>query len=70
MKMPVDIKKELSFRKPIPVTKIIVFKNDGAYPVCPKCDITVEREYMHYCDRCGQALDWKRYDKAKIIYIK
>ncbi len=32
-----------------------------AFPVCPHCGVTVEREYQAFCDRCGQALQWKKY---------
>ncbi len=31
------------------------------YPVCPRCKTTMEREYMAFCSRCGQKLDWSRY---------
>ena len=27
----------------------------------------MEREFIHYCDRCGQCLSWKHYRKALII---
>ena len=30
------------------------------YSVCPRCECTLERDYQRYCDRCGQALKWKR----------
>ena len=36
----------------------------GCYPVCPYCKLTLDREYQHFCDRCGQELDWKDYSKA------
>ena len=26
-----------------------------------------EREYMNYCDRCGQRLGWELFDSAKVI---
>jgi len=42
----------------IPVSETRVFHNDNAYPVCPKCGVTLEREYQNFCDRCGQALAW------------
>lgn len=29
------------------------------YPVCPRCECTLERDYQQYCDRCGQALNWE-----------
>lgn len=36
--------------------------------VCPRCHITLEREFLAYCDRCGQHLGWKGYRNAKIVY--
>ncbi len=30
---------------------------------------TMEREFTHYCDRCGQCLSWKYYKKAVIIRV-
>lgn len=38
-----------------------------AFPVCPNCSLTMEREYQNYCDRCGQKLDWTGFSKIKII---
>ena len=57
-----------SYRLQMPVAEVMVFSNGFAYYVCPRCHITVEREFMAYCDRCGQHLGWKNYKKAKIIY--
>jgi len=59
---------ELSFRRPMKVTQVRMFQFDGAYPVCPQCSITLEREYQRFCDRCGQRLDWKHYGRARVIY--
>ena len=59
---------ELSFREPMPVTQARLLEVDGAYPVCPRCRISMEREYQSFCDRCGQRLDWKGYKKAQVIY--
>ena len=28
------------------------------YPVCPRCNNTIKRQYQAFCDRCGQRLDW------------
>lgn len=61
---------ELSFRRPMPVTQIRLFKTDGGYPVCPQCEISLERDYQRFCDRCGQRLDWTNYKNAQIIYPK
>ncbi len=59
----------LSFRHPMAVTEIKVLGNTGYY-VCPYCLLTMEREFMAFCDRCGQCLDWKLYKKARIVYPK
>ena len=59
-----------SYRQPMNVTEIHLFGDGTAYPVCPRCRITIEREYQAYCDRCGQALSWKAYHKAIIVIIK
>ena len=61
---------ELTYRSPLAVTRIRVYQGrwglDG-YPLCPRCGITMEREYQRYCDRCGQYLDWSNYDEAQIV---
>lgn len=55
-----------SFRTPMPVTHLRKYR-ETAYFICPRCNITVEREFMAYCDRCGQRLSWKRYKKAVVV---
>lgn len=65
-----DVQQELSFRIPMPVAQIHYFHTFGelvGYPICPKCKTPIEREYQHFCDRCGQLLDWTSYDKATVI---
>ena len=57
-----------SYRLLMPVAEVIVFSNGHAYYVCPRCGITLEREFVAYCDRCGQHLDWRGYKKAKVVY--
>ena len=58
-----------SFRTPMRVNEIHLHRNNTAFSVCPRCRITLEREYQSYCDRCGQALDWKYFRKALIVLI-
>lgn len=61
---------ELSFREPLRVTEAVYYISQGySFPRCPRCRITLEREYTAYCDRCGQALDWAHFDHALIQLI-
>ncbi len=68
--IPSSIWQEMTFRTSMPVTHIRCFRCPNGitgYPVCPRCGITMEREYQTYCDRCGQCLDWKGFPKATIV---
>ena len=56
-----------TYRIPMAVREIHLFRHSGAYPVCPRCKLTIEREYQAYCDRCGQALGWEEYGEALIV---
>ena len=58
---------ELSFRRPMAVTEALRFRTGGSYPVCPRCGVTMEREYQNFCDRCGQRLEWSRFDRAAVV---
>ena len=55
-----------SYRSPMPVTKLRKYRTT-AYYICPRCNMTMEREFMAYCDRCGQCLGWEHYRKAVVI---
>lgn len=59
----------VSYRIPLPVTKVIAYSKT-TYPICPRCAISLEREYMSFCDRCGQKLNWNFLEHAKVIYPK
>ncbi len=63
-----------TYRKPMRVTEIMIYPSpnygETGYYVCPKCKTTLEREFMHFCDRCGQRLDWSDYRNAKPVYPK
>ena len=64
---------ELQYRRPATVKKIYCYQ--GLYgltsvPICPTCNISMEREYQNYCDRCGQKLSWKDFSKALVILPK
>ncbi len=51
-----------SYRIAMPVTDAVSYPRDGIYPVCPRCRLSLSREYQRYCDRCGQALGWEQWD--------
>lgn len=57
----------LSYHIPLPVIEVVVFCSGDGYPVCPRCDSLLEREYMGYCSYCGQCLDWELFDHAKVV---
>ena len=51
----------LLYRIPKKVTQVRVYTRGSCYPVCPSCASSLDREYMAFCDRCGQRLDWDEY---------
>ena len=59
--------KAVSYRIPLPVTKIIVYTDNTAYPLCPRCDSAIEREYVFFCDQCGQKLYWDLFECARVV---
>lgn len=66
----ISLKKQLedaeSYRIPMQVTHLRVYGTTAFY-ICPRCHITMEREFMSYCDRCGQCLGWRYYKKAVVL---
>lgn len=59
-----------SYRQAMKVKELMRFASDFGYFVCPRCRTTLERDFVAYCDRCGQCLDWSGYRKVKIIYLQ
>lgn len=57
----------VTYRVPLLVTKVMAYANT-TYPVCPRCAMSLDREYMNFCDRCGQKLNWIFFEYARIIY--
>ena len=60
-----------AYRIPMLIKKVMIIK-DGkqnlGYYICPRCDVSMEREFTAFCDRCGQALNWREYKKAERVY--
>lgn len=57
---------EESYRIPMSVTHLRKYRT-ATYYICPRCNITMEREFISYCNHCGQCLNWKHYRKAVVI---
>jgi len=55
------------YRTPLQVCELLLCRDRCYYPICPRCKCSIEREYMSFCDRCGQRLGWDRYHNAKVI---
>ena len=58
----------VSYRRPMTVKEYLPYRDafgrESVYYICPHCDVTLEREYQAYCDRCGQRLDWKSISRT------
>ena len=51
----------ISYRQPMYVTQARRYTRETYYPVCPRCSSSLDREYVNYCDRCGQMLNWRYF---------
>ena len=58
------LSEELLYRHPMSVVEI------HSFPRCPRCEKTMEREYTDFCSRCGQMLDWRYYQHARIVCVE
>lgn len=56
-----EMRDALSYRVPSRITHCRKYGRRDIYPICPRCDMSIDREYQLYCDRCGQKLDWSSY---------
>ena len=59
-----------AYRCPMTVGEYVLYQSafykESAYYICPRCDVTLDREYQTFCDRCGQRLNWKHITKANL----
>lgn len=62
-----EILEAISYRHGMLVTEIRLFASGDTYAVCPRCKLTMEREYANFCSVCGQKLEWKYFSKARIV---
>lgn len=48
------------------VTQVRIYPKGDIYPVCPRCGRSLDREYMNFCDFCGQRLAWEVFHFQRI----
>lgn len=66
---PTAIAEELRYRQPMRVSEIMVLTlthGQTGFAICPRCKLTMEYDYVSFCGRCGQHLDWSRYRHAAL----
>lgn len=63
----VDIRSALRYREAMEVRELARYRSGGTFPVCPRCGAALEREYQHYCNRCGQRLGWRHLGRARVV---
>lgn len=51
----------------MPVREAVCYRSGEIYPLCPRCQIPLDREYQGFCDRCGQRLEWRDYSRARVL---
>jgi hypothetical protein len=56
--------RELQYRKPTMPTSYALIGETDFYYRCPRCQGILDREYVSYCNCCGQALAWRGIKKA------
>lgn len=65
MRYRIRMREAESYRLPMLVNEYyighygIFMRYECCIPKCPRCSIGIDRDYQSYCDRCGQALDWR-----------
>lgn len=58
----------VSYRVEMRISKVMRFPGGyGAY-VCPRCSVTLDKDFQAFCDRCGQKLNWNGCRKAAVIF--
>ena len=51
------------------VTEVHIYKDETAWAQCPRCKGSIEYGHQFFCVRCGQRLDWFRFEDTNEMYI-
>lgn len=60
------LKQFASYRSGMRIKEAMILGDGYVYYCCPRCEVTLDREFVSFCDRCGQKLDWAKYGRAKL----
>lgn len=60
-------RKAYSYRIPMQIRLYMKHWFGDAYPICPRCDSSLDRDFIAYCYRCGQKLGWDRINEVCFI---
>lgn len=58
-----------SYRWPMRVTEVHIYKDETAWAQCPRCKGSIEYGHQFFCVRCRQRLDWFRFEDTNEMYI-
>lgn len=56
-----------SYRIPMQIKLYMLHWWRDCYPICPRCEISLERDFLGYCYHCGQKLGWDRLNEVCFI---
>lgn len=59
-----------TYHWPVHGTEVHIYKDKTACTQYPHCKGSIEYEHQFFCGRCGQRLDWFRFEDAKEVYIE
>ena len=68
-----------SYRSPMQVKLYMRTWCRDYYPICPRCSSSMDRDFVSYCNQCGQKMAWdqlnevcfiKAGDKERKIHVK
>ena len=55
--------RELTYRLPRKIRMKRRYPNGAVFALCPRCNTPLSRDYLPYCDQCGQQLTWCSYGR-------
>lgn len=55
------LKEVATYRRSMEVLQIRVYRKNDAYAIFPRCHSCIDREYINYCNKCGQKMSWNSY---------